>query len=105
MSNQPDTLGSEPVGSTMEPMETAARHADQRTIGLEIRDGDVVTVLHSRAGAERLDAASEWRQQVGPRPVLILARMLASLAAWADQHDAEPLMPAADVLDALRTLN
>lgn len=106
MSNQPDTLGSEPEAITMKPMETTGRHAatDTRTIGLEVQGADVVTVLRGNDSAETLDAASEWRQQVGARPVLILARMLASLAAWADQHYAEPLMPGPDVLTALRTL-
>lgn len=106
MSNQPDTLGSEPEAITMKPMETTGRHAATATytIGLEVQGADVVTVLRGSDSAETLDTASEWQQQVGARPVLILARMLASMAAWADQHDAEPLMPGPDVLGMLSTI-
>jgi len=66
---------------------------------MEVRpDGTVVTLY----GDKVLDTDTEWRAQIGNQPVRILARMLDSMAYWADQYYVEPTMPGPEVLTALK---
>lgn len=69
-----------------------------RVIRIEVQpDGTVATLL----GDEVMDTDTEWRTQVGNRPVLILARMLAAQVIWAADLGAEAVLPTPEVLAAL----